>query len=170
MAIAIDVRDLLAQPGSARTVDVAQPVEGLETELARVPDDQPPQAALLLESVVEGILASGPIEGVMVLQCARCLKPFESGFRVDVQELFVPGATPADDEYPLGEGFVDVEPMMRDAVVLAMPYAPLCRENCLGLCDRCGGDRNLGECRCEPEADPRWSALLALELPDEARP
>jgi uncharacterized protein len=165
VTVAIDVRDLLGHPGSHRTVHIQEPVEGLATELVRVPDDAPVEADLLMESVVEGILASGPVEGVWVVSCARCLKPFESNFRVEVQELFRPDAGPeVDDEYPIDEGFLDLEPLIRDNVVPAMPFAPLCRADCLGLCPRCGGDRNVGECSCPEATDPRWSALSALEL------
>ena len=119
---------------------------------------------LLLESVVEGILVTGPLVGSMLLTCARCLRPFQAEFRLDVQELFAPGAEQDDDEYPLEEGVLDLEPMIRDAVMLAMPFAPLCKPDCLGLCPRCGGDRNVGECRCPPEVDERWSPLLGLDL------
>jgi uncharacterized protein len=167
VTVPVDVRDLLEHPGASRTVQVREPVPGLATGVATVPEDQAVAAELLIESVVEGLLVTGPLQGTMVLVCARCLKPLQSGFRIDVQELFTPGATPADDEYPVTEGFVDLEPMIRDAIVLAMPFAPLCRPDCLGLCERCGGDRNLGECSCPPVTDSRWSALLELELPDD---
>jgi len=164
MSVVIDVRDLLTQPGASRTVQVSEPVRGLGTELAAVPADRRIDAQLLLESVVEGVLVSGPVSGDMTLICARCLKTFQSDFRLEVQELFTPGAGAEDDEYPVNEGSIDVEPMIRDAVVLSMPFAPLCRPDCLGLCERCGGERNLGECRCEPEVDPRWGRLSSLEL------
>ena len=166
--MAVDVRDLLGHPGSHRTVHIQEPVEGLATELVRVPDDAPVEADLLMESVVEGILASGPVEGVWVVSCARCLKPFETRFRVDARELFAPGVTPdTEDGYPIEEGFVDLEPMIRDNVVPAMPYAPLCREDCLGLCPRCGADLNEGPCDCVPEErDPRWAALDVLRTDD----
>ena len=163
--MAVDVRDLLGHPGSHRTVHIQEPVEGLATELVRVPDDAPVEADLLMESVVEGILASGPVEGVWVVSCARCLKPFQSTFRVEVQELFRPDAgSESDDEYPIDEGFLDLEPMIRDNVVPAMPFAPLCRPDCLGLCPRCGGDRNLGECSCPEATDPWWSVLSGLQF------
>jgi uncharacterized protein len=55
---------------------------------------------------------------------------------------------------------------VRDAVVLEMPFSPLCRPDCLGLCARCGGDRNLGECSCGPEVDPRWGALDDIRFDD----
>ncbi len=166
VAVSVDVRDLLGRPGESRRVRVEEPVEGLATELVRVPEDAPVEASLLMESVVEGVLASGAIEGLWTITCARCLKPFETRFRVDARELFAPGVTPdTEDGYPIEEGFVDLEPMIRDNVVPAMPYAPLCREDCLGLCPRCGGDRNLGECSCPEETDSRWAALSGLELP-----
>ena len=143
---------------------VDEHVSGLRLELAAVPEETPVRGDLLLESVVEGILVSGPLKGRMTLSCARCLKPFERDFEVDVQDLFAAGAEAGADEYPLGPtGALDLEPMVRDAVLLAMPFSPLCRPDCLGLCERCGGDRNLGECTCPPEvADPRWAALDSL--------
>jgi len=107
---------------------------------------------------------NGTVSGLMVMSCARCLKPFRSEFRLDVLELFVPGAAALDDEYPVHEGAIDIEPMIRDAVLLSMPFAPLCKPDCLGLCERCGGDRNLGECVCQPEADPRWGPLIGIDL------
>jgi DUF177 domain-containing protein len=164
LTLDVDVRDLLGHPGSHRTVRVEEPVEGLRTELAHVPEDAPVAAELLMESVVEGILASGPVAGTMRLTCARCLKPFDASFQIEVRELFTPAASEGDEEYPVQEGFVDLTPMIRDNVVPVMPFAPLCRQDCLGLCPRCGGDRNLGECSCSEPVDERWSALADLDL------
>jgi uncharacterized protein len=161
----IDVRDLVRHPGASRQVRVDEPLGGLDTELAHVPPDRAVEADLLFEGVVEGVLVSGPVTGTMRVECARCLRPVEMPFEISVQELFVTGARPEDDEYPLVEGAVHLEQMIRDAVVMAMPFAPLCRPECMGLCPRCGGDRNLGECRCGPEMDERWAALSNLNLP-----
>jgi uncharacterized protein len=160
----LDVRDLVGQPGSSREVHVAEPIEGLATELARVPSGQPVRVDVLLESVVEGILASGPVSVEISYRCARCLKEFTGDLEVQVAELFAFGAGAGDDAYPLSEGTIDLEPMVRDAVLLAMPFSPLCRPDCRGLCERCGGDRNLGECACGPEIDHRWAALNDLKL------
>jgi DUF177 domain-containing protein len=161
---AIDVRDLIDQPGSSRRVTVREPVADLRLELASVPADAPIEAELLLESVIDGILASGPVAGRMAVSCARCLKSFEHGFDLEVRELFAPGAGAEGEEYPLApDGSLDPEPMIRDAVLLSVPFSPLCRSDCLGLCERCGGDRNLGECTCGPDApDPRWAALETM--------
>jgi uncharacterized protein len=160
----IDVRDLIDHPGTSRTVHIAEAVAGLRLELAAVPEDVPIRADLLLESVVEGILVSGPVSGRASLSCARCLKSFDDGFDVRVRELFSREAGPGDDEYPLSpSGEIDIESMVRDAILLSMPFSPLCRPDCRGLCERCGGDRNLEDCTCTSEpADPRWAALDGL--------
>jgi uncharacterized protein len=162
----LDVRDLLVDPGAARRVTLEERFEELGTELARVPGEQPVRMDVLLESVVEGIEVSGPLSGRVAYRCARCLKAFDRDFRLEVRELFAAEAADDDDEYPIIEGHIDLEPMVRDTVVLSMPFSPLCREDCRGLCERCGGDRNLGECTCGPEVDPRWTILDELKLED----
>jgi uncharacterized protein len=163
-AQAIDVRDLLDSPGSSRQVHLAARFDDLEGELAEVSLEVPIRIDVLLESVLEGILVSGPLSGRIDYRCARCLKPFSGDFRVEVTELFALQADDNDDDYPVREGSIDLEPMVRDSVLLAMPFSPLCRQDCLGLCERCGGDRNLGECSCPPAVDPRWEPLSQLRL------
>lgn len=156
---AIDVRDLLEHPGSSKTVRVDEPVPGLSTELVEVSKEEPLEGDLTLESVVEGIYVTGSVAGRMSFRCARCLKAFERDFEIPLREMVVRDPGP-DDDYALEPDLhLDPEPMVRDAVVLAMPFSPLCRPDCLGLCERCGGDRNLGECSCAPQIDPRWAAL-----------
>lgn len=159
---AIDVRDLLDHPGTSRTVHVSEPIEGLHTELADVPGDAPLAGDLQLESVVQGIFVTGSVGGRMRLRCARCLKEFEHDFDLQLNELFAREPGPEDDYGLAGDFTLDPEPMVRDAIVLSMPFAPICRPGCLGLCERCGGDRNLGECSCTRTVDPRWAALEAL--------
>jgi uncharacterized protein len=167
VSITVDVRDLLGKPGSSRRFHLHTALDGLTTELARVREDTGLDVDLLLESVVEGILASGEVTGVRVLTCARCLTHVEDPLAVSVQELFVPGAAPDDpDAYPVVDGGIDLESVLRDAVVVALPYSPLCRQDCLGICERCGGNRNLGECTCAPVPDERWAPLAELQLPE----
>jgi len=160
---AIDVRDLVGSPGTSKTVRVDEAVEGLHMELAEVPGDQRLSGDLTLESVVEGVYATGTIRGTMALRCARCLKEFAQPFDVEMHELFPIRPGPEDD-YELGEDLtLDPEQMVRDSVVLSMPFSPLCTPECLGLCPRCGGDRNLGQCTCTDEVvDPRWAGLEQL--------
>jgi uncharacterized protein len=164
MMYPVDVRDLLDEPGASRRLRREETFEDLATELARVPSEAPVRIDILLESVVEGIMVSGPLSGRIAYRCARCLKDFSTDFEYEVQELFASGATPQDEQYPIAEGHIDLEPMVRDTVLLDVPFSPLCRESCLGLCERCGGDRNLGECSCGPEIDPRWAVLEGLDL------
>jgi uncharacterized protein len=159
----IDVRDLLGAPGSSREVAVSGELEGLGTEVATLAAGSPVKGELLLESVVEGILVSGRLSAVVACRCARCLREFEQPLALDVSELFVLEPDPDGDEYPMDPGgSLAPEQMLRDAVGLELPFSPLCRPDCLGLCERCGGDRNLGECSCEPEPDHRWAPLERL--------
>jgi uncharacterized protein len=159
---AIEIRDLLENPGSSRTVRLQEPVAGLRTELVDVPEDAPINGDLVLESVVDGIYVKASLEGRFQMRCARCLKPFERDFDVEMTELVSREPGPEDD-YALAEDLtLDPEPMVRDAVGLEMPFAPLCRPDCLGLCEICGGDRNLGECPGHERTDPRWAVLDAL--------
>jgi uncharacterized protein len=160
MMRAIDVRDLLAHPGAAARERIDEAIEGLHTELVDVPPESPVEGDLLLENVVEGVLVSGTVRATMRLRCARCLREFRRSLVVDVHELFSHDPDPNGVDYQLTtDGELDPEPMVRDALGLAIPFAPLCRPDCLGLCERCGGDRNAGECSCEEPVDPRWAPL-----------
>jgi uncharacterized protein len=169
----IDVHDLIGHPGASRREDVMGTIEGLATELVAVPDDATIGGSLLLESVVEGILVSGSIAGTWTLKCARCLTEWTEPFSVDVQELFTTDAAVATDPddnldgdtYALVEDAIDLDQLIRDAVGVEMPFAPLHSPDCLGLCEICGGNRNLGECPGHEAMDPRFAVLADL-LPD----
>jgi uncharacterized protein len=163
MIATIDVRDLIGRPGASKEHHLERQVAELGTELARVRHDVPVSGDLLLESLVEGVLVSGALTGTLSLRCARCLQEFDRPFTVEVHELFVREPDEEHDEYRIDpEGSIDPEQMMRDAIGVELPFSPLCRPHCLGLCPVCGGDRNLGECPGHEETDPRWSALDQL--------
>lgn len=168
----IDVSDLIGHPGASRHRDINGTIEGLATELVAVPDDAPLGGSFLLESVVEGVLVSGSIGGTWTLRCARCLTERVEPFTVEVRELYAPDAHDAelaaeldDDRYPLEDESIDLDQLIRDAVGVEMPFAPLCRPDCQGLCEVCGGNRNLGECPGHEALDPRFAVLAEL-LPD----
>jgi uncharacterized protein len=161
---ALDVHDLLHKPGASRRWQRAEVLDSVATEMAAVPDDTPVRLDVLLESVVEGILVSGTLSGQMTFRCARCLEDFADEFDLRIRELFAHQPQDEAEEYPITEGTIDLEPCVRDALVLSMPFSPLCKDDCLGLCSRCGGNRNLNECSCGPEVDPRWAALGSLKL------
>jgi uncharacterized protein len=160
----ISVAEILGQPGHRRDFTLELPLAGVGTALAHL-EERPLQADLRAESVVEGILITGELQGATVLECARCLKQFGSSVDLDVCELYLaPGHAPEDeDSYRISATEIDLEPMLRDAVTLSLPLNPLCKEDCKGMCAHCGRDLNLGPCDCTEDAtDPRWAALDAL--------
>lgn len=157
----IDVHDVIGRPGVSRRLNLAERLEDLSTEVVTISEDVRFEG--LLEGVEEGVLVSGRVSGVMKCSCARCLREFTRDLEIEVRELFTHRAGD-EDHYPIADGEIDLEPCARDAMLLSVPFAPLCREDCQGLCARCGGDRNLGECACGPEVDERWAALSSLDL------
>lgn len=165
----IDVRDLLEHPGTSRVFRLSEPLEGLRLELADVPEQSPVVGDLLLEGVIEGVYVTGSVEAPVRLRCARCLKEFDRRVDVSLAEL-IPKDPGPEDDYEISDDLtIDPEPLVRDAVALELPFAPLCSPTCLGLCPRCGGDRNLDECACVEEVDPRWAALDAFTEDQEGR-
>jgi uncharacterized protein len=162
--LTVSVAELLGQPGKYRDISITQSLEDLRTALARL-HDAPVSASLRAESVVEGILITGRARGHVAAQCARCLTDLGSEVEVEVCELFAaPGSEPVDeDAYRISGTEIDLEPMLRDALALALPLNPLCRRDCKGICAGCGADLNVAECVCSEDApDPRWAALDAL--------
>lgn len=159
----ISVADILGQPGEYKDASRSAPVEGLETTLARVRESSL-RANFRLQAVVEGVLVTGTVRGEAELQCARCLRASSDELSLEVSELFfAPGAGAPDDAYVITGTQVHLEPMVRDAVALALPLRPLCRADCKGLCATCGRDLNEGPCGCaQEETDPRWAPLRAL--------
>jgi uncharacterized protein len=161
----LSVAEILGRPGEYRDVTVRRPLDGIRIPLAQL-GPRGIQGELRIESVIEGVLVSGRVRGDAVLQCARCLEEFDSEVTLRVTELFAgPGHEASDDEdvYQVEGMEIDLEPMVRDAVTLALPLNPLCKQNCQGLCATCGTDLNQGTCDCkEEDFDPRWAALSDL--------
>ena len=160
----INVADLLKRPGAQRPVSVVAPLAGLEGPGAAVPVDAPVGLDLTLERVSEGIVVRGSVRARWSAPCSRCLEPVGADIAVHVDELYE--RAPLEGEtYPLEDDVLDLEPLVRDAVLLELPAAPLCRPDCAGLCGECGADRNLIDCGCRTsEPDPRWATLRSLDL------
>jgi DUF177 domain-containing protein len=140
------------------------PIEDLATMGSAVPEGAPVTVEVTLSSYPGGVMASGKVEAPWTGECRRCGRPVEGGVQAAVRERYVEGeeAELDDEAYPLAGDVLDLEPLARDAVLLDLPLAPLCAEDCLGLCPQCGINRNEETCSCEQPADPRWSALDAL--------
>lgn len=161
--LTVPVAEILGHPGQYRDISITKPVPGLEVPLAHV-GERPLAAQLRLESVVEGILVTGGVEAEADVECARCLRQLTAPVEVEVCELYTaPGHEAEADAYRVTGTEIDLEPMLRDAVTLALPLNPVCRDDCAGLCARCGKDLNEGACDCvEDTSDPRWAPLAAL--------
>ena len=169
-----DMRSLSRQPGSYRDATrTALAPDGVGSGLILVPADAEVALDLRFEAVSEGVLVTGSATVPLTGECARCLDPVTSTMEVSFQELYLyqpgDGDGEADDEERFLDGdLLDLEPAFRDAVVLALPLSPLCREDCPGLCPECGvhlaeagPDHGHGE-----NVDPRWAALRQLDVSD----
>jgi uncharacterized protein len=159
----VPVAELLGQPGAYRDLNIHAPLEGVAVDLARLGED-PISAELRAQSVIEGILVTGRVEATSELRCSRCLAELSSPLGIDVCELFAASKEGgSEDAYAVTGTEIDLEPMLRDAIALALPLHPLCRQDCRGMCSRCGTDLNSGNCNCkEEDSDPRWAPLDAL--------
>jgi uncharacterized protein len=133
-------------------------------ELVSVPAGAAVELDIRLESVVDGVLVTVGLSAPLSAECGRCLEPVTDSLEVSLAELFCYEPDPADDEVPVLDGdFLDLEPVLRDAVVLALPLNPVCDENCRGLCVGCGVKLDDLEPGHSHEAlDPRWAALSGL--------
>lgn len=172
--LVLDTRELARQPGAERRVRRSVPAPaGLGTDVLGVPESTEIELELRLESVMEGIFISGTARTRAAGECVRCLDRVERDLEVDVQELYVyPESDAGEDEAQrLEDGLADLEPVVRDAVVLALPFQPVCRGDCPGLCVRCGARlADEPDHRHEGEVDPRWAALAPLrQTAGEAR-
>jgi uncharacterized protein len=146
----------------------------LGLELIGVPEGADLTLDLRLESVSEGVLVSGTVSGPVEGECGRCLRPITDSVTVSVQELYAyehsaTEETTEEDEVGRLQGdLLDLEPAVRDAVVLALPNHPLCRADCPGLCPECGVPWDeLPADHGHTQLDPRWAALA--KLTEEAR-
>ncbi|MDQ1375023.1 MAG: hypothetical protein QOJ09_2361 [Actinomycetota bacterium] len=161
----VNVAALRKRSGSRRPVELEGVLPGLTVTGSAVPDEAVVSADLMLEGLAgEAILATGTVTTSWEGACRRCLGTAAGTLTVSVRELFE-AAGDSEETYPLQGDRVDLEPLVRDAVLLELPQAPLCTEECRGLCPICGIDRNDGTCTCTREPDPRWAALDQLKEP-----
>ena len=163
-----DTRDFARRPGTMRTISDTVPAgkdlgTGVIDGVASVTEGTDLYLDARLEAVVEGVLATGTARAAVVGECVRCLEPLEDvEVEAEFQELyFFPGEDAGEDEDAvfLSGDLLDLEPVVHDAVVLALPLSPVCREDCLGLCSECGALLNEDPDHSHETVDPRWAAL-----------
>lgn len=162
--LTLDVSELLDSVGARDEVRFSEVVPDLQIDLARV--DEPLRFELTVEHIEDGILVRGPVTGRFVETCRRCLSETARELRFDVAEIYRPPSDVWEEGYVISEETVDLRPLIRDNVLPQLPLYPLCRDDCRGLCSRCGQDLNDRDCGCDRErVDVRWSALRDL-LPE----
>ena len=172
--LVLDTRELGRRPGSMREMTLTVPAPAdLGIEVLGVAEGAPVDLDLRLEAVMEGVLVTGTARTTLTGECARCLEPLTEEIEVGLQELYVyedhaitdPDQGDEDDEVSmLQDDLVDLEPLLRDAVVLALPFQPLCRDDCPGLCTECGARlADDPDHTHEAAIDPRWAALAQLD-------
>jgi uncharacterized protein len=173
--LVLDTKELPRRPGALRTVERVVPAPAdLGLELIGVPEGADLSLDLRLESVSEGVLVSGMASAPTQGECGRCLRPIGDSVEVPIQELYAYANSTTDettDEDEVGRmqgDLIDLEPALRDAVVLALPTNPLCREACPGLCPGCGVHWDeLPADHSHEQIDPRWANLSQMIRKEE---
>jgi uncharacterized protein len=168
--LVLDTKDLPRSPGAMRALERVVPApENLGLELIGVPAGEPLTLTMRLESVSEGVLVTARARAALRGECGRCLREITDTLDVEFQQLYAyehstTDETTDDDEVGRLHGdLIDLEPELRDAVVLAMPLHPTCRQDCPGLCPECGTPWDeLPPDHSHAQLDPRWAALRQL--------
>ncbi|AGJ57549.1 DUF177 domain-containing protein [Streptomyces sp. FT05W] len=178
--LVFDTRELGRRPGAmkrlTRTAEAPKDL-GIDGVIG-VPENAPLALDLRLESVMEGVLVTGTARATAEGECVRCLEPLTLEVEADFQEMFsypdaddrnrsrtadpVDDAEDDEDRFFLEDDSFDLEPVLRDAVVLALPLQPVCKETCAGLCSECGIRLDENPDHHHDVADIRWAALQGL--------
>lgn len=178
----LDVSELGRKPGSMVTLHETVPSPArIGVELLAIAKGAPITLDLRLESVSDGVLVSGTASAPTEGECARCLTPVTDHVDIDLAEFFAyPDseieAEAEEDEvghvvYDAAGDTVDIEQQIIDAVGLALPFSPLCREDCPGLCPECGVQLASAEPGHHHDViDPRWAKLAAIIPTEEEEP
>ncbi len=171
--LVFDARDVGRRAGSKKDYRRSVPAPaGLGQEMIGVPEGAPLELDLTLQSVTEGVLVTGSVTGEVVGECGRCLEPVREPLHVEVCELFAYPDSTTDETSEQDEvrriviDLIDVEPVVRDTVVPGLPWTPLCRPECAGLCPNCGQRLDdLPAGHSHEQIDPRWAALSKFAGP-----
>jgi uncharacterized protein len=171
--LVLDTRELGRRAGAMQQISFTAPApEELGVALIGVPAGSDIDVSARLESVIDGVLVSATARVTLAGECSRCLEPITSHQEVSLQELYGYPATdargreiPSDDDeeaFRVEGDLIDLEPVLRDAVVLGLPMTPVCSPDCPGLCPRCGLRLEVDPEHSHEEIDPRWAALGGL--------
>lgn len=179
--LVFDTHELGRRPGALRKLTRSAPAPkdlGIAGVIG-VPEGAPVELDLRLESVMEGVLVTGTARATAEGECVRCLEPLGEEVAADFQEMFSYPETDGrgravraesaddaegedEDRFFIEDSLFDLEPVLRDAVVLALPMQPVCRETCAGLCSTCGIRLDENPDHHHDAVDIRWAALQGL--------
>ena len=166
-ALLVNAVELLRQPGTQRHVEAV--VAQADLDVADPHLSGPIAVDLTLESTIDDLGVTGRLTVAWADECRRCLTPLAEVLLVDVDERYAEAdptgyRTVNPAAFPIDHGQIDLAPMVREEILLAVPDAPLCRPDCAGLCPTCGKDLNAEPHEHEDEAtDERWAALAELK-------
>jgi uncharacterized protein len=166
--LVVNAAELLRQPGTSRTIDLEVPLQALGVDDPRLDGDV--SVRVVLESTFDRLLARGELAVDHRDTCSRCLVPIDGRLGTVADEQYLDAPPPDDpdddeflDSFQIEHGQVDLGPMVRESLLLAIPDAPLCRDDCRGLCPVCGADLNTSTCDCQTAVpDERWAMLDQL--------
>lgn len=168
-----NVAQLLKEPtGSTRRYQIEETLDDLDPALVI---QTPITGWVKFTKIPVGILVVGELQTEVEVNCTRCLEPFDTTVTVELEEEFraaldlrtgasLPQEEDSDEATRIDDKhLIDLNEVLRQALLLAIPSSPVCREDCAGLCPQCGANLNDGPCDCpDEETDPRWEALRAL--------
>lgn len=160
--IRFDVSPLVsARLGASLTLNVeAGPRRLFDLEIAYL------QGTVRATRIGGGLYVQGAVTSQLTLECVRCLTPFPLPVTLELEETFrLAGHKPHSDiPYAVSEdGWLDLAPLLREEIWVALPMKPLCRSDCRGLCPHCGANLNLGSCQCvDEQINPRLALLKTL--------
>jgi uncharacterized protein len=157
----VDLVELRRKLATRRSLRREATVADLAVGSTFVPEDEPVVVELDLESVSNGAMVAGTIRAPWVGECRRCLEPVRGVVEVEVRELFTDEGDP-DEIYLIDGDEIDLRPLVRDAIVLNLPLAPLCRPDCLGP----DPERFPALVEGEGPVDRRWAGLSELRFDD----
>ena len=161
----LNVADLVHRPAARRHEELSGPLEeDLVVTETIVKKGTHLVIDVVLEAVSDGVLVAGTASSTWTALCRRCVNPARATITVAFREMYALHPDPEGDTYPILHDCVDLELVAREAILLDLPLAPLCTEECRGLCPTCGADLNDGPCPCEEAPrDHRWAALETLK-------
>jgi uncharacterized protein len=164
LSLVVSVAELLRRPGTQRDVDVDVPIDDLVLSSARVPSGAEVGVHLVLEATSDAsITATGTLTAPFIGECRRCLREVEGVLEADVLEVYESG-DPDGDTYSLRGEQIDLEPMVRDVVLLGLPLAPLCGEVCAGPDPEEHPVAVEGTDEPATAGDSRWAALRDVKF------